>query len=148
MKPDTFLSATSLLDDDYFAKAIVFIAECNSDGASCFVINRPLGRNLNELAEFSNGIPFPLYEGGPVDHEHLYIIHRRPELVSGGKLIGDNIYLGGEMKDVIKYLNNGALIDQDIKIFSGYCGWDKDELDKEIEEGSWEVVEPVLLFGC
>ncbi|MFZ9301374.1 MAG: YqgE/AlgH family protein [Chitinophagaceae bacterium] len=27
-------------------------------------------------------------------------------------------------------------------LFIGYCGWNQDELEKEIEEGSWEVIDP------
>jgi putative transcriptional regulator len=94
---------------------------------------------LNELHEFKESIPFPLYDGGPVDREHLYFIHQRPDLVTGGTLVFSNIYLGGDFKAAVRHINNKTLTAEDIKLFIGYCGWDYQELDSEIEEGSWLV---------
>ncbi|MCK7559800.1 YqgE/AlgH family protein [Chitinophaga sedimenti] len=39
-----------------------------------------------------------------------------------------------------------ALRTSDMKVFLGYCGWDKAELDAEMEEGSWVVVDDMTLF--
>lgn len=133
------LSSTSSMDDPNFDSSVVFIAEHNEQGALGFVINKVFKRTLNELVEFSSSPSFPLYEGGPVDQEHLYFVHRRNELIPGGTNIIDDIYLGGDFQKTIEQINYKTLNPKDIKIFIGYCGWDKDELEAEIAEGSWEV---------
>ncbi len=146
MKAGIFIGSTALLDDSFFEQAILFIAEYNNKGAMGFVVNKEFPRRFNELQEFSDSIPFPLYEGGPVDQEHLYFVHRRPELIAGGALVADNIYLGGDFKTAVRLINNGAISTMDIRLFIGYCGWDFQELEAEIAEGSWEILEEVTLF--
>lgn len=143
------LSSTSSMDDPNFGSSVIFIAEHNEQGALGFMMNKVFERALNELVEFSSSPAFPLYEGGPVDQEHLYFVHRRSDLIPGGTAIIDDIYLGGDFRKALQQINNKNLTSGDIKIFIGYCGWDTGDLEAEIAEGSWEVKEPDVdsLFG-
>jgi len=140
MKAGMFLRSTSLQDDTYFEQALIFITEHNENGAMGFVVNRLFPRRINELVEFKDSAPFPLYEGGPVDQEHLFFIHQRPDLIKGGDPITDTIHLGGDFKAAMQYINDNTITEKDIRIFIGYCGWDFEELEAEIAEGSWEPV--------
>ncbi len=119
----------------------MYITEYNEKGAMGFVVNKKFSRNLNELEEFKHILPFPIYVGGPVDQEHLYFLHRRPDLVTGGEPVADNVFLGGDFQAAVKLINNNTLTANDIKVFIGYCGWDYRELDQELAEGSWQLLE-------
>jgi len=141
MKPGLILKSTSLLNDTFFENTVIFITEYNDKGAMGFVVNQKFPRKLNELEQFKNGRPFPIYLGGPVDQEHLYFIHQRPDLIPGGEPVNGNIYLGGDFKLAVKNIDNQTITEKDCRIFLGYCGWDYKELDAEIAEGSWEVQE-------
>ena len=134
----TYLKSTRSLDGSFFEDALLFIAEHNEKGNTGFVINKPFERRLNELEEFKNTPPFPLYDGGPVDREHLFILHRRPDIIEEGKPIGNGLYLGGRFRQVVEGIKHGSLSTSDVKIFIGYCGWNGNELEEEIREGSWE----------
>ncbi|MBO9634477.1 MAG: YqgE/AlgH family protein [Chitinophagaceae bacterium] len=146
MHAGIFLHSTSLLDDTFFEKAQIFITEHNEKGAMGFVVNHPFPRRFNELEEFRHSMAFPMYEGGPVDREHLFFIHQRPDLIDGGTLVAGNIYVGGNFNTAVRLINNKTLTEKDIKLFIGYCGWDDKELEAEIEEGSWEPMEEGDLF--
>lgn len=146
MKAGQFIHASSLLDDSIFEDVIIFITEQNEKGAMGFVVNKQFSRGLTELEEFKNGTPFPLYEGGPVDQEHLFFVHQRPDLIPDGTHISDKVYYGGDFKTAVAHINKGTLTTRDIKIFIGYCGWDNTELEAEIEEGSWRVSATGALF--
>jgi putative transcriptional regulator len=130
------VSAPSL-DDPNFDEATIFITEHNEKGAMGFVVNKLFDRKLNELVEFKDSPPFPLYDGGPMDKEHLFFVHRRPDLITGGTPVTDSIYLGGNFQQAIAHINDRSIPQKDIKIFVGYCGWDANELEEEVEEGSW-----------
>ena len=139
MKAGTILESTALLNGDFFEGATILITEYNEQGAMGFVINKLFSRKLNELAEFSQTVPFDLYDGGPMDREHLYFLHTRPDLIEGGKKVFEQMYLGGDFKSVVECLDMGVIEDSEIRLFIGYCGWDAGELEAEIAEGSWEV---------
>ncbi|RPE09717.1 YqgE/AlgH family protein [Chitinophaga lutea] len=147
MKAGTFLKSTALLDDTFFEQSVIFITDHNEKGAMGFVVNRQFPRKLNELVEFMHAGPFPLYEGGPVDQEHLYFVHRRPDLIEGGAPVADGIYLGGNFSTAVQLIAQQTLQETDVRIFVGYCGWDNGELEAEVAEGSWEVLHESLLFN-
>jgi putative transcriptional regulator len=133
----SILKATSSLDGTYFEGASIFITEHNAKGAAGFVLNKFFPRKLNELVEFSHAAAIDIYEGGPVDNEHLYFIHKDPSL--GGEQVKDGIYFGGDFQKAVKLLTEGQLASNEVKIFLGYCGWNSGELEAEIEEDSWEL---------
>jgi len=140
MVAGTFIRSTALLNETYFENTIIFITRYDDKGAVGFVVNKHFGRKLNELEEFSHSIPYPLYEGGPVDIEHLFFIHRKPSLITGGTLVTGDVHIGGDFKQAVNLINNTLLIPQQAKLFIGYCGWDNGELDAEIAEDSWEIL--------
>ena len=78
-------------------------------------------------------------DGGPVDREHLFVLHKRPDLIDGGKQIPNGLYLGGNMEQVIEAINTRVAHKEEIQLFIGYCGWDVGELEAEVEEGSWAL---------
>jgi putative transcriptional regulator len=133
------LISTPSINDVNFDDVLIFITEHNLNGAMGFVINKKSDRVINELAEFRNCIAFPLYNGGPVDKEHLFFIHRKPNLIDGGTAIANDIYLGGDFKKAIALINSNTISEKDIKIFIGYCGWDFNELEEEMKEGGWMI---------
>jgi putative transcriptional regulator len=142
MKPISIgssLTATTLLNGTDFENAAIFIHQSNMDGVVGFVVNKVFDRRLNELAEFADSKPILLYDGGPVDREHLFVLHRRPELITGSTHITGNIFFGGDFGEVVRLLNSAQLPENDIRIFIGYCGWDHGQLEEEIEEGSWQI---------
>ncbi len=139
IKVGSHIKSTPLLNGSYFENATILIVENNVNGAVGFVVNRPFGRSLNELKEFSKSKPFPLLEGGPVDQEHIYVVHSRPDLITGSQEISNNKYFGGSIQEVIHAINVKDVRENEIQLFLGYCGWDANELEMEIEEGSWTV---------
>lgn len=137
LQAGVLLESTELLNDTIFEGSIIFITEHNAAGAVGFVVNRPFGRSLNELEEFRQIRSFPLYDGGPVDKEHLFFLHRRPDVIDEGIPVNEGIYFGGNFKQAVDAVNRNIISSNEIKIFVGYCGWDTGELKAEIEEGSW-----------
>lgn len=133
--------STPSMEDINFKASMLFITEHNENGAMAFIINKIFNRSLNELAEFSSSPAFALYNGGPVDKEHLFFIHRSNDLITGGIKIVDDIYFGGDFKKAITHINNKSISNTHIKIFVGYCGWDAGELEAEVEEESWGITD-------
>lgn len=135
--PGTILISSPSLQDPNFQNTVVLIAESNANGHLGFVLNKKHDRRLNDLVEFSDSLPFPLFVGGPVDQKHLYFFHRRHDLIPGGSVITEDLLLGGDFKEALQCINSKTIDSNAVKLFTGYCGWDAGELEAEIEEGSW-----------
>ncbi|MBZ4189725.1 YqgE/AlgH family protein [Niabella beijingensis] len=140
LSPGMLLVSTAIMDDPYFKQTVVLITEYNDSGAMGFVLNRRFPRVFNELVEFRSYPPLPLYEGGPVDQEHLFFIHRCPDQISGGTVVSGTLSAGGDFKQALSYMSRAGRAEQEVRLFIGYCGWDKDELETEISAGYWLVM--------
>ena len=136
-KAGIYLNSTAALYGSFFEHTTILIVQHNEEGSLGFVTNKSFGKSLHELIEFNHAKPYPLMDGGPVDREHLFVLHSRPDLIKGGEQIPNGLYLGGNMEQVIDAINTGAATQQEIQVFIGYCGWDPGELEAELEEGSW-----------
>ncbi|MBP6023424.1 YqgE/AlgH family protein [Ferruginibacter sp.] len=140
IKPGIILISSPVLDDPNFDKVVIYICEYNDKGAMGFVINHIFPRAFNELTEFKTSRTFPLFDGGPVENEKLFFLHRRPDIIEGGTKTTNGIYLGGNFEQAVTHINYYSQPENDIKLFVGYCGWDPRQLETEIEEGSWLMV--------
>lgn len=139
LQPGHIIISTALLDETEFEKTAIVITEHNEKGTIGYVFNQRFPRKFNELEEFKHSIPVPLYKGGPVQTDMLYFMHRRPDLIPNGEPVTGNVCMGGDFKTAVQLLNNAQLKSGDVRLYIGYCGWDANELEAEIKEGSWQL---------
>ncbi len=140
LKAGVKIKSTAALIGSFFEHTNIFIVKHNEEGSIGFVTNKSFGKSLHELIEFNHAKPFPIMDGGPVDRDHLFVLHMRPDLIEGGEKVNNSFYLGGNMEQVIEAINTKGINEQEIQLFIGYCGWDLGELEGELEEGSWTMV--------
>jgi putative transcriptional regulator len=139
LKAGLYINSTDALIGSFFEHTTILLVQHNEAGSLGFVTNKPFEKSLHELIEFNHVKPFPLMDGGPVDRDHLFVLHKRPDLIEGGEQIPNGLYLGGNMEQVIEAINTKSTNKQEIQLFIGYCGWDVGELEAEVEEGSWTL---------
>ena len=139
LKAGIYIKSTAALNGSFFENSTILLVKHNIEGSIGFVINKTFEKSLHELIEFNHSKPFPMMDGGPVDREHLFVLHKRPDLIEGGEQIPNGLYLGGNMEQVIEAINTKSANKHEIQLFIGYCGWDAGELKAEVEEGSWTL---------
>jgi putative transcriptional regulator len=140
LKAGIYIKSTDALIGSFFENTTILIVQHNEEGSIGFVTNKFFEKSLHELIEFNHIKPFPLLDGGPVDREHLFVLHNRPDLIDGGKQIPNGFYLGGNMDQVIEAIDTRGATQQEIHLFIGYCGWDLGELKAEVSEGNWTFI--------
>ena len=129
----------SLTGDVSFNRSVVLLAEHNEEGSVGFILNKPLEYHINELVtEIS--VPLKVYNGGPVEQDNLYFIHKVPHLIDNSIEISDGIYWGGDFETTVQLINEEVITDEDIRFFLGYSGWSSLQLDEELTSKSWIVV--------
>lgn len=138
-KGKLLIAEPSLTGDVSFNRSVVLLAEHNEEGSVGFILNKPLEYNINDLVtEIS--IPLQVYNGGPVEQDNLYFIHKVPDLIDNSIEISDGIYWGGDFETTVQLINDGVITDEDIRFFLGYSGWSSLQLDQELSSKSWIVV--------
>lgn len=139
-KGHLLIAEPSIIGDVAFNRSVVLLAEHNDEGSIGFILNKPLDFRLNELVpEIKKS--FKVFNGGPVEQDNLYFIHRVPNLISNSIEISNGIYWGGDFDKIIDLINEGSIKETDIRFFLGYSGWEIFQLEKELSNNSWVVAE-------
>lgn len=142
-KGKLLIAEPSLTGDVSFNRSVVLLAEHNDEGSIGFILNKPLEYQINDLiTEIS--LPFQVYNGGPVEQDNLYFIHKVPHLIDNSIEISDGIYWGGDFEKTINLINERIISEEDIRFFLGYSGWSSLQLDQELSSRSWIVVQNKL----
>lgn len=138
------LIAMPTLQDPNFERTVIYIVEHNKEGAMGIIINQPLDVNLSELFEQMEitcdnpiiGEQKVLF-GGPLQHEHGFILHSPIGDWSSSLVVSDDIALTTS-RDILEAMveDNGP---KHALICLGYAGWDKDQLESEITENHWFI---------
>ncbi|WP_440881382.1 YqgE/AlgH family protein [Tenacibaculum sp. C7A-26P2] len=141
LKPEKgrlLIAEPSILNDRSFKRAIVLLTEHTQNSSVGFIMNRPLHYTLKDLVPDID-CDFTVYQGGPVESDNLYFIHKVPELLPNSVEVNNGIYWGGNFESLKKHLNNNAVKPSDVRFFLGYSGWDTNQLNDELKTNSWFV---------
>ena len=129
----------SIIGDVSFNRSIVLIAEYNNENGSVgFILNKPLEYKLKDFIP-EIGSNLTVYNGGPVEQDNLYFIHRIPEIIPNSIEISNGIYWGGDFNAISDLLREDKLKEDQIRFFLGYSGWAIEQLEQELEVHSWVV---------
>ena len=138
MKGKYLISSPNLLNDAVFYKSIIYIVDETSQGLTGLILNRKSGFFLSDQNIKSQKNNIELFYGGPVSNNLFYILKTDDEM-EGSIRVSDNIYWGNNINFVIDTLSKGLVNIKNINFYKGYSGWDKGQLDNEIENNSWIV---------
>ncbi len=137
-KGNLLIAEPSLTGDVSFNRSIVLLAEHSIDGSVGFILNKPLEYTINDLVNDIKA-SFKVYNGGPVEQDNLYFIHKVPHLIEDSVEISNGIFWGGNFEKIITLINNNTITKEDIRFFLGYSGWNSFQLDNELTSKSWII---------
>ena len=135
-KGHLLIAEPSIIGDLSFNRSIILIADHNPEGSIGFILNKPLDFTLQDLIPEIE-MPFEVYNGGPVEKDNLYYIHKIPELIPNSIEISDGLYWGGNFQKVTELIKNDQLESDDIRFFLGYSGWETNQLTSELQSNTW-----------
>jgi putative transcriptional regulator len=139
--------ATPLLGDPNFAKTVVLLLQVDEDdGALGLVLNRPTGTGVDEVLPDWSSCRGPAgglrRRPGPAAGGHLPRPRpaRRPALRRLRRAGGCP---GASLGTVDLDSTPGVLrstVDR-VRVYAGYAGWGAGQLEAEVEEGAWFVLD-------
>ncbi len=135
------LIAEPLLSDSVFQRAVILLVEYAFSGSMGLVLNKPSGIDLRQVIPSVKGLkePVPVFSGGPVGNNRLFYIHRLGHIIPDAVELSDGLFINGDFDSIMAYMMSGNPVNENIRFFLGYSGWEGGQLDAEIEEGVWAV---------
>jgi len=139
------LVAAPRLVDPNFARTVVLVLAHSDQGAVGLVLNRPtvtlVGAPLPEWEELASE-PAVVFVGGPVSEGSICLARARPQVS-----VPETGYLplDGTL-GTIDLEADPAFVSpciEKMRVFAGYGGWAPDQLEGEIDEGAWYVLDAV-----
>ena len=125
-RPGSLLVATPLLNDPNFARSVVLILQHDEDGSLGVVLDRPTAIPVGEFLPAWEDVavePAVVFHGGPVE----------PDVG-----IGLCIRFGSlEIIDLTQVPED----DSPVRVFAGCAGWGPGQLDDELREDAWFVLD-------
>ena len=149
-----FLIAMPGLEDESFARSVVYLCEHSERGALGLIINKPSDINVKNLFDKvdlslrrEDLRKDPVFHGGPVQTERGFVLHE-PMLMD--KMETDESAYAATMaipgglemttsKDVLEALSTGAG-PRRVLITLGYSSWGEGQLESELGENAWLIV--------
>ena len=152
---DFFIVATDNLNDSRFKNAVIIMLDHDEKGALGIVINKPIGiftlgsllKNLNDKNIEEKKIynmKLPIYWGGPLDNNKIFIIHSKDYKNNNTKNY-KNVSITSDYKALLDIAQNKG--PKNSLVIVGLSAWTVGQLDGEIDKGHWnlsEVSEDIL----
>jgi len=157
------LVAMPVMEDERFARSVIYLCAHSPEGAMGIIVNRPAGSidfpellvQLQIIAE-SDQIKLPenaesmkILKGGPVETGRGFVLHSSDFFIQDATLpIDDDICLTATL-DILKAIAAGSGPRHAI-LALGYAGWAPGQLESEIQGNGWLHCEadPDLVFGA
>lgn len=135
------------LQDPYFKQALIYICEHSADeGAMGFTINQPSDVPMSRIFEefdldYAEDVGArPLLSGGPVQQERGFVIHRPGKTKwSSTMTISEEVYITASRDIIVDIAHSKGPSASHISL--GYAGWAAGQLEREIANNSWLVIE-------
>ena len=154
-----FLIAMPGLQDETFAKSVIYMCEHSERGALGLVINKPSDISVKKLFDKVE-LPLhrqdlteaPVFQGGPVQTERGFVLHESVVMPDNESLYASTMTIPGGLemttsKDVLEALSTGYG-PRKVFISLGYSSWGQGQLESEISDNSWLTVaaDPAVIF--
>ena len=151
---DHFLIAMPAMEDPFFAKSLVYIAEHNDQGALGIMVNRLIDMNLATLfkkidlpLDSEKLLDLPVLFGGPVQTDRGFVLHRPIGKWQSTLAINQEIGLTSSRDILLSFASQGQ--PGEILVTLGYSGWGPGQIEQELAQNSWLSVpaSPHILFS-
>jgi putative transcriptional regulator len=156
------LIAMPAMNDERFARTLIYVCAHSSEGAMGIVVNQR-AQNIKfpdllvqlEVIPASERIELPtraedmeVLKGGPVETGRGFVLHSADFIIENSTLpIDEGICLTATL-DILKAIAHGDGPHEAV-LALGYAGWAPGQLEQEIQQNGWLHCEadPELIFG-
>ena len=156
------LIAMPVMEDERFARSVIYVCAHSSEGAMGIIVNRPAGsidfpellvqldiiEKADQIKLPENAESMKVLKGGPVETGRGFVLHSSDFFIQDATLpIDDGICLTATV-DILRAIAKGGGPKHAI-LALGYAGWAPGQLETEIQHNGWLhcAADDDLIFG-
>ena len=126
-----------------FAESVILLVDHGPEGSTGLIINRPSRMRLSEVLPSRGDVKTrgdALWVGGPVQPTRLMLLARAHERLPDGFPIFAEVKLVLTKRGLDRAFGRG-IPPAAVRAYAGFAGWSPGQLDREIADGDWYVVD-------
>lgn len=156
------LIAMPVMEDERFARSVIYVCAHSAEGAMGIILNRPAGSidfpellvqldiidKPDQIVLPANTEAMKVMKGGPVETGRGFVLHSSDFFIKNATLpIDEGVCLTATL-DILKAIAKGEGPRHAI-LALGYAGWAPGQLENEIQENGWLhcPADAELIFG-
>jgi putative transcriptional regulator len=156
------LIAMPVMEDERFARSVIYVCAHSPEGAMGIIVNRPAGSidfpellvqldiidKADQIRLSETGESMKVLKGGPVETGRGFVLHSSDFFIQDATLpIDEGICLTATV-DILRAIANGGGPKHAI-LALGYAGWRPGQLEAEIQSNGWLhcAADEDLIFG-
>jgi putative transcriptional regulator len=149
LRGQLLVASPSLLDPN-FRRSVVLVAEhSEEEGAMGLVLSRPSDTTVSEAVPQLEPLVEPgavVHVGGPVESAAVLVLAEFDDPDAAATVVFDGVGFMAAESDP----DDMAALTRRARVFAGYSGWGAGQLESELEEESWLVLdaEPSDIFDA
>jgi putative transcriptional regulator len=136
------VAAPTLLDPN-FQRTVVLVTEHTDEGAMGLVLNRPTDTTVADAAPELEPLTGPeelVHQGGPVQPRAVVVLAEFTDPGAAAHVVmGDIGFVRADAE-----LERAGIETRRGRVYAGYAGWGPGQLEGELEDEGWIVVEQPL----
>lgn len=137
-RPGDLLISPANMVDPRFTKTVLLLTHNDDDGSFAFCLNRPSGYSIKDLlsenedlSDLEINFNFPVYWGGPVNPQTLWLLHDTEWNMPKTIQVNRNWSMTSHVS-MFHHIADGD-IPKRFRIMFGYSGWGPNQLEAELE---------------
>ncbi len=142
--PGVLLVAAPGHGGEAFAESVLLLKRHARGGTVGVILNRPTATRVDAIfpgARAPHALAEWVYAGGPSDPEQLvFLVRTRSHAPSNALHVFDRVFLAHDLQLLSDILRHPVPL-AGLRVFRGHARWARGELEAEIAEGAWYLVE-------
>lgn len=137
VKPGNIILSQGFWNDEVLQRSVILIIEHDENGSFGIILNKESNLQVSEALPGLEDNDRLLF-GGPINTKMISFVHQQKNLDKAIR-ITEEIYWGGNIRQMECLINSKEISPHEIKFFAGYLVWAPGMLEQEMTEKKWWV---------
>lgn len=126
-----------LTEDEKFKYTVMFVADIDTETMLTFTLNKITDKKINDLVPDFPPFDARFYEGGPIEDDKFFYVHKLGDKLRGSIHITEDLYWSGDYDHLKLLIETHQVEEDEIRFYIGYSVWELGYIEMQMAEEQW-----------